>query len=1416
MEATQLRGGDGAKRRPFTRRAPPPTEEARRAAKTTAAAAAAAAKKERKEWDRTRGAGSSVLLWFEEERRRNPSALESFCWEAVDVVAPRAEVLARAYESCDVMSMDRLLDWGICDYTVLPRTLGCGRFSTVYLAVKHGARYAIKHTPLWPHHELVATRLMREPTLLAELPPHPNLVGVVETIRTPGHFYLVEEFLDGYVTLEALLPLVSAAQPPVLPVAVAERLFEQLVLVLHAIHWPLRVCHRDVKPENILVHPQTLHLKLLDFGLATHFSKSRAKLTTCCGSPAFHCPEIVTALAQPPGSAAYWGPEVDAWTCAITMLRCLSGVRYPLGTSHTSPAAMAVRAKRVVQALPAHPLRDQLARLLDVDGRRRMRSFAELADTFQQRTSAPAGQARRELKSTSFLPSVPLHSISLPLVHPAPTDAGPAPPPAHVVPPTYAVLELRNPTRQPVLRVLSFLKYCLRCAGILYHTLPYGDAAPCVPSADSAAPPAPFLAPPKDVYIFQCVVELASDEPVGLFTSLVHSVRSLFGQRADESDQSFVPRLTGQPDTPARDALGKDTPVKPSSGPSGHLGPVRALVFTLAVWFSSADDERAAGAVDAHPETDAGTPSAAHASVEHGVIPNTRPAPLPAAAPPAAEPHTYSPQHAHPPPRSGRHPSHAHIKVGVSDPRALRYVRGALDRGGVHTERARAPEADGAAALRSQPASPARPAADAAAPGVDAVHVRPLRAEELGASLGAIEGACRTLLRLRTSDDTGSGEETRAYACHVYGLLHHLYTRLDACVALHEHQDAMHELLAEFNFRALDVLSPALALVSDTDRKSAGATETTGSLALASLQAIARCSSAKEMCLGCQEQIERLCGASRGAALRTAQPDADQETLLVRDGAMAVQAILGILQLLATVLPGVRARRPHAVVAPILALLRRLYTDMIRDTLQCMAPGDACEELATQAVVLLCETAVASRAVLLHNVPEHGRAHAADSDALRDKDAADALRDTNAVLVDGLAGLLPFLPDTRGMSQVRLLSQCEYDALFPEHAEPGAPATAADTQVSPRISVWNLVRKTYKQLHVDLGRLSFGPPHRAGATARNTFLLLVHQLAYEALMAQVKDHQRERVPFATPQGTHLGNPRAWRADTARDLLAHLAPRLPDVLFPHLPALDAPPPPSAVASAQDAALTDALVTFAVWAVAALAREPTHRVLSDGSVTHVVRALAFVASQSPDARIRQTSFALTVDLVRDCADDDVVVHVVREMLAPTAPPALRASAVYLVRDVYRAHIERLSAAGARDAAGDPLLVHGRVWTAWRDALFDIPENLPSASCAEEALAEYMELHTPYLLECCALYYFLRVRDAAHDYTGLADAALDERLQSRFFRPLRAFVDHWLARAQTPPPPQSADTPAGLVSTRLGLLSLALERAAREQER
>lgn len=77
-----------------------------------------------------------------------------------------------------------------CVQSSRARCEACESVATSHITILT-VQYALKHTPLYPHHPLIAARLLREPTLLAQLPAHPCLVGVEGWIRTEGHFYLI-------------------------------------------------------------------------------------------------------------------------------------------------------------------------------------------------------------------------------------------------------------------------------------------------------------------------------------------------------------------------------------------------------------------------------------------------------------------------------------------------------------------------------------------------------------------------------------------------------------------------------------------------------------------------------------------------------------------------------------------------------------------------------------------------------------------------------------------------------------------------------------------------------------------------------------------------------------------------------------------------------------------------------------------------------------------------------------------------------------------------------------------------------------------------------------------------------------------------------------------------------------------------
>lgn len=54
----------------------------------------------------------------------------------------------------------------------------------------------------------------------------------------------------------------------------------------------LGICHRDIKPQNLLLHPESGVLKLCDFGSAKHLVKGEPNVSYIC-SRYYRAPELI-------------------------------------------------------------------------------------------------------------------------------------------------------------------------------------------------------------------------------------------------------------------------------------------------------------------------------------------------------------------------------------------------------------------------------------------------------------------------------------------------------------------------------------------------------------------------------------------------------------------------------------------------------------------------------------------------------------------------------------------------------------------------------------------------------------------------------------------------------------------------------------------------------------------------------------------------------------------------------------------------------------------------------------------------------------------------------------------------------------------------------------------------------------------
>uniref|UniRef100_M1CBL8 non-specific serine/threonine protein kinase n=1 Tax=Solanum tuberosum TaxID=4113 RepID=M1CBL8_SOLTU len=92
---------------------------------------------------------------------------------------------------------------------------------------------------------------------------------------------------------------------------------EEICRALAYIHNCIGICHRDIKPQNLLVNPHTHQLKLCDFGSAKVLVKGEPNVSYIC-SRYYRAPELIFGATE-------YTTAIDIWSTGCVMAELLLG-----------------------------------------------------------------------------------------------------------------------------------------------------------------------------------------------------------------------------------------------------------------------------------------------------------------------------------------------------------------------------------------------------------------------------------------------------------------------------------------------------------------------------------------------------------------------------------------------------------------------------------------------------------------------------------------------------------------------------------------------------------------------------------------------------------------------------------------------------------------------------------------------------------------------------------------------------------------------------------------------------------------------------------------------------------------------------------------------------------------------------------
>jgi len=189
--------------------------------------------------------------------------------------------------------------------------LGEGSYGKVFKAreISTGRVIAVKKMSLG-NSQSKYNKIKKEIDLLKSL-DHPNIVKYYDFFQEEEYIYLMMEYLEGCTLKQYIKKNENISEDN------ARIIIKQLLTALSYLHYTCDICHRDVKPENIMFKEKNdiNCLKLLDFGLSLDSFESKNHLENC-GTLVYMAPELLINNGK-------YTKGVDVWSVGIILYMLL-------------------------------------------------------------------------------------------------------------------------------------------------------------------------------------------------------------------------------------------------------------------------------------------------------------------------------------------------------------------------------------------------------------------------------------------------------------------------------------------------------------------------------------------------------------------------------------------------------------------------------------------------------------------------------------------------------------------------------------------------------------------------------------------------------------------------------------------------------------------------------------------------------------------------------------------------------------------------------------------------------------------------------------------------------------------------------------------------------------------------------------